>query len=228
MAGVSEQEILEALGKVTEPVTGKDIVSAGKIQGLQTKDGHGAFAIEGDPAISGLGHRRGVAWHLDRRRPVTHYDQYLKARNLWAREWEATAGPGLSATVHLRERNDDIAFCGQQCNDCGGIQFPAQRVCERCFARDNFEPVALSERIGRVVTYTLDYFFPTPAPPTIVAVCEIEGARAYLQIVNCEPEDVKIGMPVDFSFRRIHESGGRPHYYWKAAPVPEEDAPHEN
>ncbi len=50
MAGVSEQEILDALGKVTEPETGKDIVSAGMIQGLQTKDGHVAFAIEVDPA----------------------------------------------------------------------------------------------------------------------------------------------------------------------------------
>jgi len=50
MAGVSGQEILDALGKVTEPETGKDIVSAGMIQGLQTKDGHVAFAIEVDPA----------------------------------------------------------------------------------------------------------------------------------------------------------------------------------
>lgn len=49
MAGVSEQEILDALAKVTEPETGKDIVSAGMIQGLQTKDGHVAFAIEVDP-----------------------------------------------------------------------------------------------------------------------------------------------------------------------------------
>ena len=50
MAGITEQEILKALTKVTEPVTGKDIVSAGMIQGLQTKDGHVAFAIEVDPA----------------------------------------------------------------------------------------------------------------------------------------------------------------------------------
>lgn len=50
MAGIKEQEILDALSKVTEPVTGKDIVSAGMIQGLQTKDGHVAFAIEVDPA----------------------------------------------------------------------------------------------------------------------------------------------------------------------------------
>lgn len=50
MAGVTEQKILDALSKVTEPETGKDIVSAGMIQGLQTKDGHVAFAIEVDPA----------------------------------------------------------------------------------------------------------------------------------------------------------------------------------
>ena len=50
MAGVTEQNILDALSKITEPETGKDIVSAGMIQGLQTKDGHVAFAIEVDPA----------------------------------------------------------------------------------------------------------------------------------------------------------------------------------
>jgi len=26
---------------------------------------------------------------------------------------------------------------------------------------------------------------------------------------------------VEFTFRRIHEVGGRPNYYWKATPVPE-------
>ena len=50
MADVTEQNILDALSKITEPETGKDIVSAGMIQGLQTKDGHVAFAIEVDPA----------------------------------------------------------------------------------------------------------------------------------------------------------------------------------
>ena len=50
MAGVSEQEILDSLVKVTEPESGKDIVSAGMVTGLQVKDGHVAFAIEVDPA----------------------------------------------------------------------------------------------------------------------------------------------------------------------------------
>ena len=49
MAGVSEQQILDSLKKEIDPDSGKDIVSAGMIRGLQTKDGHVAFAIEVDP-----------------------------------------------------------------------------------------------------------------------------------------------------------------------------------
>ena len=33
-------------------------------------------------------------------------------------------------------------------------------------------------------------------------------------------------MPVEFEFRRIHQVGGRPNYYWKATPgCAEEPAP---
>ena len=49
MAGVSEQQILDSLKQLIDPDSGKDIVSAGMIKGLQTKDGHVAFAIEVDP-----------------------------------------------------------------------------------------------------------------------------------------------------------------------------------
>ena len=79
----------------------------------------------------------------------------------------------------------------------------------------------LSDRIGKVVTYTFDYFFPTPDPPTIVTVTEVDGARIHLQLVNCRPEDVaQLGLPVEFVFRRIHEAGGRPTTTGRARPFP--------
>jgi uncharacterized OB-fold protein len=95
-------------------------------------------------------------------------------------------------------------------------------VCERCFAKDDFAPERLADRTGRVVTYTFDFFFPTPDPPTIVAITEIEGARVHLQLVDLRPEDVKLGMAIEPTFRRIHEVGGRPNYYWKGIPRPED------
>ena len=42
------------------------------------------------------------------------------------------------------------------------------------------------------------------------------------QVVEIEAKNMKIGQEVEFVFRRIHESGGRPNYYWKGSPVPAE------
>lgn len=184
-------------------------------------DGAEALAFTTTEHVGKLEPRRGVSWHLARRFAIPRYDMYLKARNLQTPEWESAAGPGLSATIHHRERDDDLALIGQQCNACGAIQFPNQRVCESCFAKDDFEPARLSDRIGRVVTYTFDFFFPTPDPPTIVTITEVDGARLHMQLIETRPEHVKTGMPVAFSFRRIHEAGGRPNYYWKATPAEE-------
>jgi len=49
MAEVSIERIEEVLRNVIDPESGKDIVSGGMISGLQTRDGHVAFAIEVDP-----------------------------------------------------------------------------------------------------------------------------------------------------------------------------------
>ncbi|MFP6623606.1 MAG: zinc ribbon domain-containing protein [Myxococcota bacterium] len=185
-------------------------------------DGAEALAFRVTDQLEKLDSRRGVGWHLERRRPATSYDGYLKARSLKTTEWDAGSAPGLSATVHFRERDDDLSLRGQKCRNCSATQFPAQRVCESCFARDDFESVRLSDRIGKVVTYTFDYFFPTPDPPTVVTVTEVDGARLHLQLVNCTPEETEIGLSVEFVFRRIHMGGGRPNYYWKGSPVPGE------
>jgi len=184
-------------------------------------DGAEALAFTTTEHIEKLEPRRGVTWHLERRRPVRSYDRYRKARSLDAGEWPTAAGPGLSATLHHRERDEDLALIGQKCNACGAVQFPRQRLCESCFAKDDFEKVRLSDRIGRVVTYTFDFFFPTPDPPTIVTITEVDGARIHMQLVHATAEETRAGLPVEFEFRRIHAAGGRPNYYWKATPVEE-------
>lgn len=187
-------------------------------------DGAEAIALRTTAQLEKLGPRRGVAWHLARRRPVRSYDRFLRARSLDTREYDAPRDQGLSATIHFRERDEDVSFTGQRCRSCGGLQFPIQRVCERCFAKDDFAPERLADRTGRVVTYTFDFFFPTPEPPTVVTITDFDGARAHLQLVDVRPEDVTLGMAVEPVFRRIHEVGGRPNYYWKGVPKVEEPA----
>jgi 3-hydroxy-3-methylglutaryl CoA synthase len=189
-------------------------------------DGADVLALRVTEHLEKLAPRRGVAWHLERRRPVASYDSYLRARSLDPTEYEPAATQGLSATIHFRDRDEDIGFRGQTCRRCGATQFPIQRVCGVCYAKDDFDEVRLSDRTGKVVTYTFDYFFPTPDPPTIVTVTEVEGGcRIHLQLVDCPPEQTRLDLPVEFVFRRIHEVGGRPNYYWKCTPHAEaEDA----
>jgi 3-hydroxy-3-methylglutaryl CoA synthase/uncharacterized OB-fold protein len=187
-------------------------------------DGAEALSLRVTDQIEKLEPRRGVAWHLARRRPVRSHEQYLRARGLGEREYPPGRDPGLSATIHFRERDADLSFKGQRCRGCGKLQFPIQRVCESCFRKDDFERVRLSDRTGRVVTYTFDFFFPNPEPPTIVTISEIDGARVHLQLVNATPEQTRPGLPIEPVFRRIHQVGGRPNYYWKATPLEQGDA----
>ena len=183
-------------------------------------DGADAFALRVTDAIKGLTDRRGVRWHLERRAELGDYTTYLKFRNLEPSEFDRRAGTGVSATVHFRDRNEDIAFHGQRCRKCGQEQFPFQRVCFGCYTRDDFEEVRLAERTGKVLSHTFDFFAGSPAPPLIVTMIEAEGgARMYLQMTDANAKEVKLDLPVEFAFRKVHEYGGTPNYFWKCTPV---------
>ena len=47
---------------------------------------------------------------------------------------------------------------------------------------------------------------------------DIQGARVHMQVADCPPDAIEIGMELEFSFRRIHQAGGRPNYFWKGVP----------
>jgi ATP-binding protein involved in chromosome partitioning len=49
MAGISEQQVVDALKRIVDPASGKDIHSAGMVSGLIVRDGNVGFAIEVDP-----------------------------------------------------------------------------------------------------------------------------------------------------------------------------------
>ena len=181
-------------------------------------DGAHAMAFEVQKAIESLAPRLGVSGHLDRRRPLKSYDSYLKSRGLAAGEWETGKDLGLSATIRYRERDADIGFVGERCTACGQIHFPKQRVCYSCRSKDTFERVRLSDRTGVVLSYTFDFFFPKAEPPTIVVITEVDGCRIQVQMADTEPADVKLDLPVKFTFRKIHDAGGKPNYFWKALP----------
>jgi len=182
-------------------------------------DGAEALVLETTPVVEKLEGRRGVSWHLARRAELPSYDMYLRFRQLIATEHDRRAGAGLSATKHFRDRDTDITLLAQRCRRCGQAQFPRQRVCFSCFAKDEFEPVRLSDRVGTVKSFTFDNFAGSPNPPLVAGIVDLEGARLYVQMTDVAPKEVRLGMPVEMTFRKIHEAGGTPNYFWKSTPL---------
>ena len=183
-------------------------------------DGAEALAISVTEHVAKLRNKRGMQWHLQRRAELGDYDKYLAFRNLAPSEFDRRAGQGVSATVHYRDRDEDISFHGHKCRRCGTMQFPFQRVCFQCFAKDDFDAVRLSDKYGKVMSFTFDFFAGSPDPPLIVNVIEVDGgARIYMQMTDASAKEVKLELPVEFTFRKIHEYGGTPNYFWKCTPV---------
>jgi len=81
-----------------------------------------------------------------------------------------------------------------------------RRICPSCRREGKIEPLPFSGR-GRVYTYTV---IRTPPEgfeeytPYVVALVQLdEGPKVTSQVVDCAPEDVYIGMPVETCFRRL-------------------------
>ncbi len=182
--------------------------------------GDGAEALVIDVLASDFTPRHGITWYLARGKALRSYDSYLKSRHLDAGEHNRRGGEGVPATIHYRERDSDISFHAQRCTQCGTLHFPACRVCYVCYAKDQFESVRLSDKQGRVMSYSFDYFFPSPEPPLIVGVCEVDnGARVYVQMTDATTDLLRCDLPVEFVFRKIHDAGNKPNYFWKSRPL---------
>jgi uncharacterized OB-fold protein len=80
--------------------------------------------------------------------------------------------------------------------------------------------VKLANKQATLFTFTLDYLNADPDPPTVMSVVDFEGGgRAYLQMTDRNPAEVKIDQPLEMTFRRLYVAEGFVNYYWKCRPV---------
>jgi len=45
------------------------------------------------------------------------------------------------------------------------------------------------------------------------------GGRMMCDVTDRNPEQVRVGMPVEMTFRKLYTVGGIHNYWWKARPV---------
>ena len=99
----------------------------------------------------------------------------------------------------------------QKCQDCGKLQFFPRPVCLDCFSRN----LGWHEckGTGRVYSFSIVNVPADPAmrkyvqetkTPFILAIVELdEKVRMLTEIIDCRPDEVKLGAPVRVAFREI-------------------------
>ena len=95
-----------------------------------------------------------------------------------------------------------------RCDNCGHWVHPPAPVCGRCLSR-SLTPAAVSGR-GTVHSYTVNHqrWNPTMAHPYAIVLVDLpeqDGLRILANIVDCDPADVRVGMPVEVCFEQYDD-----------------------
>jgi len=152
---------------------------------------------------------------------VPSYEDYLRWRGQVVQEPPRRPDPQpISLQAAWRDREANIRFHGGKCAACGEVQYPPQKVCAFCRAADQWEMVRLADKGGVIKTFSMDHVSGTQDTPLVLTVVDFNGGgRAICMMTDRKVEDVRVGLPVEMSFRKLDVIDGIHNYYWKSMPV---------
>jgi 3-hydroxy-3-methylglutaryl CoA synthase len=187
-------------------------------------DGSDAFILRATQVIAGIQTKPMMKDRLARKRSID-YGTYLIWRNLVPYEASGLPERGEpSLASRWRERRVIASLSGVKCRKCGTPQIhpigQTVRVCIVCQSKDEFEDYKFSDKKGTLFTYSIDHLQPTKNPPGLNGVVDFDGGgRLICELTDYELDQVKIGMPVEMTFRTLSQGEGIVNYFWKAKPV---------
>lgn len=105
----------------------------------------------------------------------------------------------------------------QRCNACKHFIHPPRLVCRFCL-NTKLTPAEVSGR-GTVDTFTIplqpyDPYFMTKVP-YVLAVVELEeekNLKMVTNIIDCDPAQVRVGMPVEVTYTELTPEVTLPHF----------------
>jgi 3-hydroxy-3-methylglutaryl CoA synthase len=173
---------------------------------------------------------KAISDHLAKRCEMTNYEKYLVFRGI------GQADLGLRSEEDIwtrwsflwRNRKTILGLVGNRCMECGTPQYPPQRVCVNpdCGAIDRMEDYPFSDKKGYIFNYTGDMLAASFDPPAMHGQIDFEGGgRYWFDFTDCTLQDLKVGRPVEMSFRKRYFDDKRNvyGYFWKAVPTKEKD-----
>lgn len=118
-----------------------------------------------------------------------------------------------------REIPQRYNLLGNRCGSCEQVFFPPRESCPEC-RRKSMGKMAETKLSGKgeVVTYTIIHVgqedFEEQVPYAIAIIKLDEGPQITAQIVDCKLDEIKIGMKVISTFRKIKQDGSTGAIYY--------------
>ncbi|RLC94873.1 MAG: hypothetical protein DRI40_06925 [Chloroflexi bacterium] len=187
-------------------------------------DGVDVMLLKVTDQIEKVRNRHGVLGYLQSKRMLPSYLKYLRLRHLFHVE-PARFTPVVPGLAQLwRERDSLFKLHASKCNQCGWIDFPIRRVCPKCLSKDDYTQVKLLDQKVTVYSFSADTVAVLPEvtdPPLGRAIIDFEGgARLEIEMTDYgNIEDMKVGQPMEMTFRKLERQGDVAAYGWKCKPV---------
>ena len=114
-------------------------------------------------------------------------------------EVDATLAPYFAAAKQHR-------LVVQRCAACGALRFPPRELCSGCLS----SAVDWTEVSGRGEIFSFNVMhqiyhpaFAREVPYAVVVVKLAEGPKLISNVVDCPPDEIRIGMPVEVVFEEV-------------------------
>ncbi len=186
-------------------------------------DGADAHILRATEEMEKIKDRKAIKQNLQSKLRLDGYGKYIKFRDLMEFEHTPDIRPRSSLPEIWRNRRWIYRFHGHKCKKCGKVQFPMQKFCMYCRAPEEFlEEIPLSDKKGTLVTFSVDERAPVVDLPNVLAIVSLEGGgRFFSQMTDRDVNNIKLGMPMELTFRRIYDCFDMRNYFWKCRPVRE-------
>ena len=184
-------------------------------------DGAFALALRTTQALAAHRQAQPVAAQIAAGSTALDYATFLSWRGFLDREPPRRPDPDPVAAPPSWRRTDwKFGLVAAKCTRCGTRSLPPDRVCQQCHAADEMTPEPLADVPATVTTYTVDRLAYTPSPPTLMVVIDFDGGgRMRCQLTDAAEDEVRAGLRVEMTFRRLATASGVHNYFWKARPI---------
>jgi 3-hydroxy-3-methylglutaryl CoA synthase/uncharacterized OB-fold protein len=140
------------------------------------------------------------------------YGKYLAWRGFLPVEPPRRAEPARpSSSAAARAIGWKYGFVGSE-DEEGEVHLPP--------SPHDTEPRPMADAVGTIATFTIDRLAYSPSPPIVFAIVDFDGGgRVPLELTDIDADEVKIGMRVEMTFRRLFTADGIHNYFWKGRPI---------